>query len=196
MGQNLFPFFLHQRWEQTTGLLKSKNGVWVCVHMIRINKWYISVHVLSARRGKGAPSLWIKRSVSCSLIFVLLFLLAIWEGRTGAQLPVAIQPLLHHLCDERMAPPPRALLQRHQDSTLRHATVQPLPQQTLLLILCSHLIDVQNNLATYQQMPYKTTSWPILHSPLVQTGSGHAAASCHCPPKAEKWPWHHRPCWG
>ncbi|TNN63328.1 hypothetical protein EYF80_026430 [Liparis tanakae] len=69
-----------------------------------------------------------------------------WEAVTGdlargagADLPVAVQPLLHHLGDERVAAAAGAFLERHQDAALRHAAVQPLPQQLLLLLLIPHL---------------------------------------------------------
>ncbi|KAG9346079.1 hypothetical protein JZ751_007897 [Albula glossodonta] len=73
--------------------------------------------------------------VLSSLVLVILILLSVRQGCAGPDLPVAIQPLLHHLGDQGVVPPPGALLQCHQHPAVRHAAVQPLPQQLLLLLL-------------------------------------------------------------
>lgn len=90
---------------------------------------------LPSHRRPPPPS---SASVS-SLVVVLLLLFAVGQRRAGADLPVAVQPLLHHLRDERVVAAAGALLKGHQDPTLRHAAVQPLPQQPLLLLLITHL---------------------------------------------------------
>lgn len=76
---------------------------------------------------------------SPSLIVVVLVLLAVRQGRAGPDLAVAVQPLLHHLGDQRVVAPAGALLHGHQDPSLGHAAVQPLPQQLLLLLLVAYL---------------------------------------------------------
>jgi len=78
-----------------------------------------------------------------SLVIVVLLLLAVGQRGAGADLPVAVQPLLHHLGDERVAAAAGALLKRHQNPALRHAAVQPLAQQLLLLLLIPHLKETQ-----------------------------------------------------
>lgn len=80
-----------------------------------------------------------------SLIVVVFLLFAIRQRGTGADLPVAVQPLLHHLGDKRVVAAAGALLKSHQDSTLRHTAVQPLPQQLLLLLFITHLQDRDTN---------------------------------------------------
>lgn len=74
-----------------------------------------------------------------SLVVIVLLLFAVGQGRAGADLPVAIQPLLHHLGDERMVAAAGAFLKSHQDSAIRHTAVQPLPQELLLLLFITHL---------------------------------------------------------
>lgn len=73
-----------------------------------------------------------------SLVFVLLFL-AVGQRRAGADLAVSIQPLFHHLGDQGVVAAAGALLHGGQHASLRHAAVQPFPQQLLLLLLVSHL---------------------------------------------------------
>ncbi len=89
-----------------------------------------------------------------SLVFVLLFLLSIGESWTSGELPVTVQPLLHHLSDKRVVPPPGALLHGHQNPALRNAAVHPLPQHPLLLLLRPHLTDQSQNTST---TAYKNT---------------------------------------
>lgn len=74
-----------------------------------------------------------------SLIIVFFFLFAVRQRGAGSDLPVAVQPLLHHLRDERVVAPSGAFLEGYQDAALRHAAVQPLPQQFLLLLFVPHL---------------------------------------------------------
>lgn len=72
---------------------------------------------------------------SFSFIFILFIFLSIRKGSAGPDLPVAVQPLLHHLGHQRVAAPPRALLHGHQHTPLSHTAVQPLTEQALLLLL-------------------------------------------------------------
>lgn len=74
-----------------------------------------------------------------SLVLVVLLVLAVRERGTREHLPVSVQPLLQHLRDERVMSASAALLQRHQRPAVCHAAVQPLPEQTLLLLLTAHL---------------------------------------------------------
>lgn len=74
-----------------------------------------------------------------SFIFIIFVFLSIRQGCTGPDLPVAVKPLLHHLRDQGVTPPPSALLHGHENAPLRHTAVQPLPEQLLLLLLVTQL---------------------------------------------------------
>lgn len=76
-----------------------------------------------------------------SLVVVVFLLLAVGQRGAGADLPVAVQPLLHHLGDKWVVAAAGAFLKSHQNPALRHAAVQPLPQQLLLLLFITHLKD-------------------------------------------------------
>lgn len=90
---------------------------------------------------------------SPSLIVVILVLLAVGQGRAGPDLAVAVEPLLHHLGDQRVVAPAGALLHGHENSSLRHAAVQPLPQQLLLLLLVAYLWGTENTGNEASQTP-------------------------------------------
>lgn len=70
-----------------------------------------------------------------SFIFIIFVFLSIRQGCTGPDLPVAVKPFLHHLRDQGVISPPRALLHGHENTPLGHTAVQPLPEQLLLLFL-------------------------------------------------------------
>lgn len=74
-----------------------------------------------------------------SLVIIVLLLLAVGQRGAGADLPVAVQPLLHHLSDERVVAAAGAFLQCHQNAAFCHAAVQPLSKELLLLLFVSHL---------------------------------------------------------
>ena len=80
-----------------------------------------------------------------SFIIITLVFLAIRKGSTRADLSVAIKPLLHHLGDQRMVAPARALLHGHQDPSFCHTAVQPLPKQLFLLFLVTYLQGEREN---------------------------------------------------
>lgn len=106
---------------------------------------------------------------SPSLVVVVLVLLAVRQGRAGPDLAVAVQPLLHHLGDQRVVAPAGALLHGHQNPSLGHAAVQPLPQQLLLLLLVAYLWGTQNTTSEASPRPSASLLQSIaLASPLVQ----------------------------
>lgn len=80
-------------------------------------------------------------SASSLLVVVVFLLLAVGQRGAGADLPVAVQPLLHHLGDERVVAAAGAFLESDQNATFCHTAVQPLPQELLLLLLITHLKD-------------------------------------------------------
>lgn len=80
-------------------------------------------------------------SASSLLVVVVFLLLAVGQRGAGADLAVAVQPLLHHLSDERVVAAAGAFLKRNQNAALCHAAVQPLPQELLLLLFITHLKD-------------------------------------------------------
>lgn len=86
-----------------------------------------------------------------SLVVVVFLLLPVGQRGAGPDLPVAVQPLLHHLSDQRVVPAPRALLQGHEDAPVCHAAVQPLPQQLLLLLFITHFLRREE--VDVQQLP-------------------------------------------
>lgn len=86
------------------------------------------------------------RASVLSLIIIVFLLFTIRQRSTGSDLPVAIQPLLHHLGDERVVAVAGAFLKSHQNAALCHAAVHPLPQQLLLLLFITHLMDKRNNM--------------------------------------------------
>lgn len=89
------------------------------------------------RRGRAPHWLWGRRRaetlVFCSrvlfsFIFIVVVFLSVGQGGTRPDLSVAVEPLLHHVRDQRVVAPPRALLQGHQHAALGHTAVQPLPE--------------------------------------------------------------------
>lgn len=94
-------------------------------------------------RGRSPAPQQIASSTSASslLVVVVFLLLAVGQRGAGADLPVAVQPLLHHLSDERVVAAAGAFLKRNQNAALCHAAVQPLPQELLLLLFITHLKD-------------------------------------------------------
>lgn len=75
-----------------------------------------------------------------SLIFIVV-LLTVRERGAGVDLAVSVQPLLHHLGDQGVVTVAGALLHCDEEASIRHAAVQPLPQQLLLLLLVPHLLE-------------------------------------------------------
>lgn len=124
---------------------------------------------------------------SPSLIVVILVLLAVGQGRAGPDLAVAVEPLLHHLGDQRVVAAAGALLHGHQDPSLCHAAVQPLPQQLLLLLLVAYLWGTQNTGNEASQRPGAIPApsavcwilliWPVLG--ITPTGSKRKT-DAHC----------------
>lgn len=94
-----------------------------------------------------------------SLVVIVFLLFAIRQRGTGADLPVAIQPLLHHLGDKWVVAAAGAFLKSHQDPALRHTAVQPLSQQLLLLLFITHLKEKQ--------------MWPIRRNHITSPISGY-----------------------
>lgn len=70
-----------------------------------------------------------------SFIFIIFVFLPIRQGCTRPDLSVAVKPFFYHLRDQRVISPPRALLHGHENSSLSHTAVQPLPEQLFLLFL-------------------------------------------------------------
>lgn len=80
-----------------------------------------------------------------SLIIIVFLLFTIRQRGAGSDLPVAVQPLLHHLGDEWVVAVAGAFLKSHQNAALCHTAVHPLSQQLLLLFFITHLMDNRNN---------------------------------------------------
>lgn len=78
-----------------------------------------------------------------SLVVIVFLLFAVRQRCARPDLPVPVQPLLHHLRDEWVVAAARAFLKSHQDATVGHATVQPFAQQLLLLLFITHLKEKQ-----------------------------------------------------
>lgn len=100
------------------------------------------------------------RASVLSLIIVVFFLFAIRQRSAGSDLPVAIQPLLHHLGDEWVVAVAGAFLKSHQNAALCHTAVHPLPQQLLLLLFITHLMDKRNK-CDYQKAPHYYSKFRI-----------------------------------
>lgn len=133
---------------------KVGGGLWFPVLSWRLSQ-FVRVRKGKQKQKRKTAREW-RREKSCSprttspssasvlsLVFIVFLLFAVRQRGTGADLPVAIQPLLHHLGDEWVVAAAGAFLKSHQDPALRHTAVQPLPQQLLLLLFITHLKEKQ-----------------------------------------------------